>query len=306
MLGVSQWSIVTDARIDLLTLRALTAVGETGSVGGAAARLGLSQQAVSARIRAAEQRVGCNLLHRSPRGSALTDEGRIIVEWGVPLLAADAAFAASVSSLTTAEARRLAVAASQSISEAFMPAWILRFRRGDADASVQLSSGNSDWVLARVREDRARLGFIETPVIPQDLHATQVGVDRLVVAVEPGHPWAQRDEPLTAGELGGTPLVTRERGSGTRETLDQALAANGCLGSVEAAAELSSTGAIRSAILAGLAPGVISRALVADDLASGRLVTVPVAFALVRPLTAVWRGVLSADARAFLEAATGR
>ncbi|MGH3411167.1 MAG: LysR substrate-binding domain-containing protein, partial [Streptosporangiaceae bacterium] len=57
---------------------------------------------------------------------------------------------------------------------------------------------------------------------------------------------------------------------------------------------LSTTSAIRAAVLAGAAPAVLSRLSVGDDLAAGRLIEVAVTgLDLRRPLRVVWRG--SAD-----------
>ncbi|WP_136707250.1 LysR family transcriptional regulator [Agromyces sp. H66] len=293
---------MTTPRIDLVTLRALDAIARAGGVGAAAVEIGMSQQAVSARIRAAEERMGLNLLHRSRSGSTLTPEGQLIVEWGAPVLAAEAAFLASVATLAAGGRHALMVAASQSVAEAYMPGWIAAFRSRGVEADVHLASGNSEWVVTRVRDGRAQLGLIESPTIPPDLQSTVVGADPLVIAVAPTHAWAGRSTPLGAGELARTPLVMRERGSGTRTTLEFALAERGLPDLAAPAAELSSTGAIRAAIIGGVAPGVVSRALIADDVAAGRMTVVPADVPLVRPLTAIWNGVLDSNARAFLEA----
>ncbi|PJI90949.1 LysR family transcriptional regulator [Luteimicrobium subarcticum] len=62
---------------------------------------------------------------------------------------------------------------------------------------------------------------------------------------------------------------------------------------------LASTAAVRSAVLAGAGPAVLSRLVVADDLATGRLVTVATdGIDLRRELRAVWRGGAAPTARA--------
>jgi molybdate transport repressor ModE-like protein len=57
---------------DLAGLEVLLGVAATGSLNSAARQAGVSQQAVSARIRAMEAQTGVALVHRSPRGSTLT------------------------------------------------------------------------------------------------------------------------------------------------------------------------------------------------------------------------------------------
>jgi DNA-binding transcriptional LysR family regulator len=147
-------------------------------------------------------------------------------------------------------------------------------------------------VLARVSDGRADLGFVEGPNVPRSLRSKTVGHDRLVLVVPPGHPWARR-RAVTPAELAATPLVSREEGSGTREVLAAALVRSLGPGAAQAPAalSLSTTSAIRAAVLAGAAPAVLSRLSVGDDLAAGRLVHVEVTgLDLRRPLRAVWRG----------------
>lgn len=54
---------------------------------------------------------------------------------------------------------------------------------------------------------------------------------------------------------------------------------------------MSTSAAVRNAVLAGSAPAVLSRLAVSDDLATGRLRVVPVSdLSLRRDLRAVWLG----------------
>src|SRR5262249_54139443 len=94
-------------------------------------------------------------------------------------------------------------------------------------------------------------------------------------------------------ELNTTPLVGREGGSGTRDTLSAALAARLGPGTPQAppALSVSSTAAVRAAVLAGAAPAVISELAVAEDLAAGRLVAIQVPeLDLRRTVHATWNG----------------
>jgi len=110
------------------------------------------------------------------------------------------------------------------------------------------------------------------------------------VVAAPGHPWARRRRPLPLAQLAATPLVTREAGSGTRDTLTDHLAAQDPPLAGRIAVELGTSAAVRSAIAAGIGPGVLSRLAVRDDLVLGRLVAVEVAGPPVhRRLSAVWR-----------------
>ena len=89
-------------------------------------------------------------------------------------------------------------------------------------------------------------------------------------------------------DLVETPLVMREKGSGTREALEQVLKEAGH-GLPISVLELGSTSAVRSAVLSGNSPTVISRLAVASEIDGGQLVEVRVTgLKIERDLRAVW------------------
>ncbi len=74
-------------RPDVRDLECFAAVAEELHFHRAAARLGLSQPALSTRIQRLEQRLGATLLHRSRRGVSLTEAGEAFFESSLRLLA---------------------------------------------------------------------------------------------------------------------------------------------------------------------------------------------------------------------------
>jgi DNA-binding transcriptional LysR family regulator len=280
---------------DLGALRALREVGRQGSIAAAAAVLGVSQQALSARMRTLERAMGVTLLARTPSGSHLTEQGRLVVGWAEDVLDAADRLEAGLRSIRSGVSHRLAIAASQTIAEHLVPHWLVELRGieragGGQQTVVELTVANSTGVLDLVRRGKARLGFIETPHLPSDLVTEPVRDDELLVVTAPGHPWARRRRPLSFAQIAAVPLVMREAGSGTRDTLTDHLAAQDPPLQTKIAMELGTSAAVRSAIAAGVGPGVLSRLAVRDDLVLGRLVAVELAGPpLTRQLTAVWK-----------------
>jgi len=283
---------------DLAALEVLLGVARTGSLNGAARQAGVSQQAVSARIAAMEAQTGVALVHRTPRGSTLTAEGTVIAEWAARLLDVAAGLDAGIAALRADRRSRLRVSASSTIAEQLLPAWLASFRAvagrpGGPVPDVVLTAVNTDTVIAHVTQEAADIGFIEGPRRPTGLRSRVIGHDRLVVVVAPGHPWARRRRGVGAAELASTPLVGREGGSGTRDTLSAALAAALGPGAAQrpATLSLSTTAAVRAAALAGAAPAVISELAVAGDLTAGQLIEVHTPqLDLRRTLHAIWDG----------------
>ena len=292
---------------DLDALRTLVAVGQTGSLSAAARELGVTQQAVSARLRTLESSLSSVLVQRSARGSLLTPTGVIVAGWAREVLAAADRFDQSALTLTGGRDKTLRLAASLTIAEPLVPRWLNIWRaRVDEIPGVRLTAENSETVCRRLRDGDADLGFIETPDLPGDLDHVVVGQDELVLVVAPTHPWATRAE-IAAPELARTPLVLRESGSGTRRALDAALQSAGTPRLADPAAELPSTLAVRGTVRGGFHAAVLSALAVDTDLAEGALVAVPVRGVMLRrALTAVWpRTGLTGAARSLLEAISG-
>lgn len=270
---------------DIGALQLLLTVARLGSLGRAAKELGISQPAASSRIRFMERTLGLALVDRSPRGSRLTEAGVLVTDWARRVVDAAEAFDAGAQALRDRRDSRLRVAASLTIAEYLLPGWLLALRAHRPDTAVSLLAGNSTAVAARLLAGEADLGFVEGLTVPAGLDSAVIAHDRLVVVTAPSHPWSRRRRPLPASELAATPLVLREEGSGTRQVLDTALG-----GLARPLIELQSTTAVKSAAVSGAGPAVLSELVVAEELATRRLVTVELAdISLRRDLRAVWR-----------------
>ncbi len=283
---------------DLAALQVFLAVAHTGSLNAAAKQVGVSQQAVSARIASIEAQTGVQLVTRTPKGSTLTPAGASVAEWADRLLGSAAELDAGLAALRHDQRTRLRVSASLTIAEQLLPRWLVSLRatgsfRGQESTDVTLTATNSDRVIDHIRDNEADLGFIEGPQVPKDLQSRVIGHDHLVLIVRPDHPWVRRRRPVAVTELNSTALISREEGSGTREALRDALRKSLGRQSVQAAPvmELSTTTAVRAAVLAGAGPAVLSELALIDDIASGRLTAIPVTgIDLRRALRAVWAG----------------
>jgi molybdate transport repressor ModE-like protein len=279
---------------ELRALELLVAVARTGSLGSAAAELGITQQAASSRLRTMEALVGESLVVRTRRGSELTPTGELVLQWAARVLEAAEELDAGITAVRTDRRGHLAIAASLTIAEHLLPGWLVAVRAeqqqlGQPPTDVTMTATNSERAAALVASGEVDLGFVEGPEAPLGLQHRLVGTDELVVVVGPSHPWAMRSRRrVTAATLAATPLVVREAGSGTRTVLEQALAG---LPIAPPALELSSTAAVRSAVAAGAGPAALGVHAVRDDETTGRLVRIAVSgLDLTRRLHAVWRG----------------
>src|SRR5689334_1741042 len=142
---------------DLTGFDLLLSVARLGSVGRAAAEHRISQPAASARLRELERRIGLTLLHRTPRGSTLTETGALVADWARAAIDAAEALAAGLAALRATHESRLTVAASQTVAEYLLPAWLVALRAAHPGLAVTLQAANSADVAAAVLTGQVEL-----------------------------------------------------------------------------------------------------------------------------------------------------
>ncbi|MNJ67323.1 HTH-type transcriptional activator CmpR [compost metagenome] len=95
--------------------------------------------------------------------------------------------------------------------------------------------------------------------------------DELKLVVPAGHPLAGRGK-LKLKEVLSYPFVLREKGSGTRQVMEEQLEGSGIdLSELDIVMELGSTGAVKSAVEAGFGLTFLSPSSVKHELALGLL-----------------------------------
>jgi DNA-binding transcriptional LysR family regulator len=268
----------------------LLSVATLGSIGRAAATHGISQPAASERIHRLETSIGIPLVTRSPRGSQLTAAGMLVADWARKTVESAQDLEAGIAALRSEQEARLRVAASLTVAEYFVPRWLVRLRAHDPHTAVALTSGNSADVAEAMLRGDADLGFVEGPDLPDGLQARTIAHDHLVLVVAPSHPWARRrGHQIPPAELARTPLISREQGSGTRRALELALSRHSVGPLAPPLLELSSTTAIKAAVIEGMGPAVLSSDAVVGELSAGTLIRLYVQDVnLTRALRVVW------------------
>lgn len=272
---------------DLVELDLLSSVAELGSLGRAAARHHLSQPAVSMRMTQLEARLGLRLLERDASGTQLTDAGLRMLELGRRVLQAVDDLLSGAGALRAEAGTRLRIAASLTVAEHLLPAWVSALHGEVPEFSLALDVTNSARVTADVVAGAVDLGFVEgRPHSHPGLASAVTSGDRMVLVVAPSHPWAGRPDPVGGAELAATELIVREEGSGTREVLEAALVR---VGGVRSRMALGSTTAVLAAVRRGEGPAVLSDLAVADAVDAGQVVVVATeGLDLSREFRALW------------------
>ncbi len=251
-------------------------VAEKGSFSAAAQALHMTQPAVTMQVQSLEDQLGTKLLLRSTKRIELTDAGSVLLPYAkrsMDLIRdADAAMARYAKGLKG----RLQLGSSLTIGEYILPRLLGPFNKEHPDISIRMKIMNTTQILEHILNHQLDFGLLEAPVSHPDVHTEPVLSDELQLIVGPGHPLSGRGE-VTLAEAIKYPLVLREQGSGTRQVMEDQLA----MKSIDAedlniVMELGSTGAVKSAVEAGVGMSFISASSIKHELALGLLETVAI------------------------------
>lgn len=248
-------------------LRYFRAVAHDGQLGRAAARLNVSQSALSLQIRQLEERLGHKLFERRGRRLLLTEAGRIALDH------ADAIFARGdelVATLAQAGAARQAVrvGALATLSRNFQIGF-LRPILGRGDVDIVLRSGSAGELLAALAAHHLDVLLTNQPppadaLAPYVSHRLDEQPVSLVGRRDVGHSGA------LLADLLSRPLIVPTRGSGVRTGLE-ALAERMRV-PLQFAAEVDDMAMMRLLAREGAGLAVLPTIVVQDELASGALI----------------------------------
>ena len=257
-------------------LRVFRIVAEELSFTRAAERLFLTQPAVTMQVKNLEEDLGLRLFDRTGQKIALTPAGRLLNGYARRIAGLCAEAEQKLAALKGETRGRLALGASTTIAQYLLPRLAGDFLAAFPAIQLSILSGNTADVVAALADGRIALGLIEGPSGRIDLKCEPFVEDEIVLVVPPSHEWTSAGA-IDATALKQARIILRERGSGTRQVVEEALRrARLDVKKLHIVLDLDSTESIKSAIAAGLGIGFVSRWALGKELALGLLRTVPV------------------------------
>jgi aminoethylphosphonate catabolism LysR family transcriptional regulator len=240
-------------------LRAFHLVAESGSFSAAARDSGLSQPNLSGQVTALEKAYGIRLFDRRGRSVVPTETGRQLQGITGRLFAVQEEAQALLEGEQTLTRGHLRIAADSAHHVVPIMA-ALRKRAGSL--TFALSIDNSAIVLERLLRHEADVAVMAKSVSDPRLHAIRLRADYLVLFVPKGHPLAKRQS-TSLSALADQELVLRERGSITREVLEQAMAAADIR--PRSIVDVQTREGVREAVAAGFGIGAIFASELGED-----------------------------------------
>jgi DNA-binding transcriptional LysR family regulator len=200
------------SRLSLRHLRMLAALAETGSLGGAAERLHVTQPAISKTLAELESGLGQTLFARRGRNAGITETGKRLLALAHRLDAELERGSAEMSALAHGSAGQLLIGATNVALPRLLPAAIAAMKAEQPTLTLSVRTHALPMMLDELRHGRLDLVLARRPEHdrPHDLRAHLLGPARQLVVMSLKHPLArarQLDWPLLARQAWVWPLA---------------------------------------------------------------------------------------------------
>jgi LysR family transcriptional regulator, low CO2-responsive transcriptional regulator len=258
------------------TFRQLTTfstVARLGSVSAAADELHLTQPAVSIQIAALEASALAPLLQRTGRGVRLTEAGELLDGYARRILELWREAGEEMATLQGVFSGTLRVGAVTT-AEYLLPPLLVTFANEHPQVKVKLQVGNRDEIVRMLSGQEIDLAIIGRPPAELKTASTAFAKHPMAFLAAPHHPLMTGPRP-TMAMLSDSRILVRERGSGTRATIERLFKDAGL--PLRIGSEMSSNEAIKHMCAAGFGVAFLSMHTCVLELNAGVLKLLPMA-----------------------------
>jgi DNA-binding transcriptional LysR family regulator len=230
-----------------------------------------TQPAISAQVRQLEQELNTTLFERLGTKIALTAAGRIFAEYAEQILDLRRRAQDTINELDRVPRGELVIAANEATCIYVLPVVFSEYKKRFPNVQLSVDRSYGARVVDAVLDNLADFGITQLPVQEKKLQVAQIHSDEIILLLPGKHPLAHKKQVL-ARDLAGHLLLLPKSGT-TRARL------NGWLEPVESevqiSMELDSTEMIKRFVLAGLGLSFLAASHCREEVASGKLSTVP-------------------------------
>jgi len=255
-------------------LKAFYYTVKCGSLSAAAEALYITQPAVTKQIQQLQTAYGVKLLNRFGKKMVPTDAGEVLFDFADKIFQFESQAEESLRDFQQRKSGRLRIHASESFGAYYLPHIINLFRKKYPKVRVSVNIFPNREIIENTVKLENDMGFISYPFEHKKLVVQEVLEDRLVLIVPPSHPFS-RKKLLEPRQLNGQPVIMHEKGSASREIVDEFARRNNL--SVSISLELSNNEAIKRAVEEGIGLSLISEHVVNEEVKEKRLKSIPLA-----------------------------
>lgn len=247
------------------------ALARLGSVSQAAEEMHLTQPAVSLQLGILEESAGTSLLTRTPRGVKLTEAGELLANYAARMLTLWREAGDAMAELRGHVAGTLRVGAVTT-AEYLVAQLLLEFVRLHPKIKVKLLVANRSEIVGQLAAQDIDLAIMGRPPSELKLNSAAFARHPMAFVSAPTHPLQAISNPALE-DLVAAKLLVRERGSGTRTTVEQLFKAAGV--ELQVGAEMASNEVIKQMCVAGFGVAFLSLHTCVPELQAGLLAELP-------------------------------
>jgi DNA-binding transcriptional LysR family regulator len=238
--------------LNLDQLHAFADVVALGSFSAAAAKLNLSQPAVSQQVRQLEDRLGVKLIERVGKRAEPTAAGQALLAHIGGIDASVQSALDAVSGFSEGPAGQVRIGTGATACIYLLPTALEQLQRAYPKLEIMVRTGNTVDIVRAIEDNQLDIGLVTMPCSGRSLSITTVMTDPFV-AIFAGD--ADIPDVIHPRDLETQPLVLYERGGLTRTLVDDWLRDAGIVG--HSIMELGSVEAIKELVGAGIGATIL-------------------------------------------------
>jgi DNA-binding transcriptional LysR family regulator len=258
--------------MNLKKIQAFLLVIEKGSFSEAADVMSLSQPAVSQQVKSLEEDLGVSLLCRSSSMIEPTSAGRYVYKMGYQLLEQWKELEHGINAFHGTLTGTLRIGASTIPGTYLLPRWLGQYHKKFPNVDVCLEIGDSQGIISRLLNKQVDVCIVGSEPNSAEIEYRMVAEDSLVLISPNDHPLLTAPCKNIPRELLQYDFVLRERGSGTRKSMEDWLHLFGIeITDFRTIGQFGSTESLIAAVEAGLGLGFISQLAATPSVKAGRI-----------------------------------
>jgi DNA-binding transcriptional LysR family regulator len=258
--------------VDLNALKIFLSVAHERSFSRAAAKVHRTQPAVSQAVRRLEVELGEQLFDRSSKSGTLTAAGTMLQNYGQRLVRLAEETESAVRDLRDLRRGRVLIGANEAAVHTLLPL-IVRFRHRYPDITIDVRRVPARQIAVEVQQGSLDFGALTFRPSEEGLLEVPVGTDELVLLVPPSHALATRKQ-IVMDDIAQEPVVAHNDPSPARERVLRLFEEHHV--PLRMVVSLPSLDGIKRAVELKVGVALLPRRCAITEIASGRLVAVPV------------------------------
>lgn len=206
--------------LNLNQLRSFYEVAKALNFSVAAEKLCVTQPAISKQVKCFEEFCDLKLFHKKRKEIFLSDEGKKILVYATQIFEMERQLEEVIIGLKNLKHGALRIGTTKTYARWFISPLLTGFQKKFPNVILDLDEGSSLEMLNSLVEFKNSIAIVAKLENDPAIRFVPLMLEDIVLITSPNHPLAKKDTVLFS-DLKDTPVVMKEKGSGTRKLIDE-------------------------------------------------------------------------------------